>query len=120
MNKYPLIFPAASRKGHILSCVDPTLNVEPGECDLYLTRLPEVVQLSVAVGSVHETVAVHDPEELVRVIFSGQFDITGFSLSSTTTSKLQVSLLRAVSVAISSILVVPTLNVCKPGCPDPD
>ncbi len=69
----------------------PAENTLPGRCDLVQTRFPAAVQLSAAVGSVHDTVAVQTPAPLVRVILAGHPLITGASLSVTVTVKLQVA-----------------------------
>jgi len=59
--------------------VDPVEKTEPGVCDLVQTRLPAIVQLSAAVGSVQVTLLVH-PEvgSGVVVILAGQLLRTGF------------------------------------------
>ena len=81
--------------------VTPTGKVAPGKCDFAQTKFPEVVQLSVAVGSVQVTTAVQRPAPLVRVIFAGHPLITGFCVSLTVIVKLQVSLvLFAASFAV--------------------
>ncbi len=79
----------------------PTLNTEPGVCDLFHIRLPEGVQLSVAVGSVQLTVAEHDPDPAVRVILAGHPLITGAWVSLTVTVNEQVAVLLAASVTVS-------------------
>ncbi len=87
-------------------------------CDFDQTRLPEGVQLSVAVGSVHDTAAVHWPVVVVRVMSAGQPVMTGFWVSFTVTVKLQVELpLPEASVATYVTVVVPTGNV-EPGVCD--
>ena len=79
----------------------PTLKIAPGVCDLIQTRLPDGVQLSVAVGSVQLTAAVHDPAPAVRVMLAGQPLITGIWVSFTVTVNEQVAVLLAASVTVS-------------------
>ena len=97
----------------------PAGKVDPGRCDLVQTRLPDEVQLSVAVGSVHDTIAVPVPALLETVLFEGQPMITGFCVSFTVTVKLQVDVFEAASTTVRRRLEVPTLNVFVPGCPLP-
>jgi hypothetical protein len=101
--------------------VTPDGNTEPGVCDFVQTRLPEAVQLSVAVGSVHDTTDVQTPGPLVLTILLKQPLITGFWVSFTVTVKLQVAVLAGVapSETVQLMVVVPTLNVRVPNCPLP-
>jgi len=62
---------------------------------------------------------LHEPAPAVRVIFAGQFAITGAWVSFTLTVNEQVAVLLAASVTVSKTVVVPTLNVFVPGCPLP-
>ena len=55
--------------------------MEPGRLDFVQMRLPDGVQSSVAVGSIHITTAEHKPGSLFTKIFAGQFDITGGNIS---------------------------------------
>ena len=79
-----LIFPAASVAVYVIAVV-PTGKEEPGVCDLVQIKLFAGVQLSVAVGSVQDTVVVHNPASLVLVMLLGQPAITGFCVSVTVT-----------------------------------
>lgn len=63
--------------------VVPTGKVLPGVCDLVHTKLPDAVQLSVAVGSVQLTTALHRPVSLFWLMFAGQPLKTGFWVSET-------------------------------------
>ncbi len=56
---------------------------------------PAGVQLSVAVGSAHVTVAVQDPESVDFTIFEGHPLMTGFIASETVTVELHVLLSKA-------------------------
>ena len=56
----------------------PIGKVAPGKCDFVQTILPEVVQLSLAVGSVQLAVPVHNPVVLATVTLEGQPLIIGF------------------------------------------
>lgn len=73
----------------------------PGVCDLFHTKLPDGVQLSVAVGSVQLTAAEHDPAPAVRVMLAGQPLITGACVSFTVTVNEQVAVLLAASVTVN-------------------
>ena len=68
-------------------------------CDLVQVKVFEAVQLSVAVGSVHVAVPLHEPESFITVILAGHPVITGFWLSTTVTVKLTVLVFPAASVA---------------------
>jgi hypothetical protein len=83
------------------------------------TKLPEAVQLSVAVGSVQDTVAVQTPAPLVRKIFDGHPLISGFCVSFTVTVKLHCLVRDAPSVTVTVTVVTPTLKVLVPICPVP-
>jgi hypothetical protein len=73
--------------------------MDPGVYDFDHVMLPE--QLSVAVGSVHETVALQDSLDVYAVMLDGQFTMTGFWLSVTIMLKLQVLLIfPATSVTV--------------------
>ena len=104
-----------------VTVVTPTGNTVPGVCDLVQTKLPDAVQLSVAVGSVHETVAVQTPAPLVRDILDGHPLITGFCVSLTVTVNVQVAVFGGVapSETITLTVVIPTLKVFVPICPVP-
>jgi hypothetical protein len=71
------MFPAASVAVYVTAVV-PAVNKVPGVCDFVHTKLPEAVQLSVADGSVQETMEVHIPGSLDLVIFAGHPEIIGF------------------------------------------
>ena len=77
----------------------PTGKLAPLTCDFVQTRFPDVVQLSVAVGSVQVAAPVHKPAALDIVILIGHSLITGFWLSVTVTVKLH------------SLLVIPASSV---------
>ena len=75
----------------------PTGNVSPEWWSAVNVSIP---QLSLAVGSVHDTAAPQIPGSLFTVMSLGQPLITGFSVSFTVTSKLQVVTLPWMSVAV--------------------
>ena len=76
----------------------PIENTDPGICDL--VQVSEPGQFSVAVGSVHDTVAVHNTPPLVRVMFEAVPFITGFSASFMVTVKDAETVLPLTSVAV--------------------
>lgn len=83
--------------------VVPTGKVLPGVCDLVQTRFPEAVQLSVAVGSVQLTTALHvvAPAPVPTEILVGHPLITGRTRSFMVTVNVQVALtFPAPSVAV--------------------
>ena len=65
--------------------------------------------MSVAVAVPGLTFAEQVPGSVLAVILAGHV-IVGFSLSTTITSRLQVELLPALSVAVQVMVVVPTGN----------
>ena len=89
----------------------------PGVCDLVHTNEPDAVQLSVAVGSVQVTTAEQLPASFDCVIFDGHPANTGFSVSFTVTSKLQVAVFPLASVASKVLVVVPIGNTLPLGKP---
>ena len=82
----------------------PTSNVAPGLWVL-VTVAP---QLSVAVGAVHVTAALHTPASLLTVMSAGVPEKTGSSPSVTVMSKLSVVSLPSASFAVYVTVVVPT------------
>ena len=94
--------------------VVPVGNVAPGKCDFVHIRLPDAVQLSIAVGSVHETTAEQPPAPAVRVMLAGQPLITGACVSFTVTVNEHCVVLLAASIAVTVTVVSPTLNVFVP------
>lgn len=59
-----------------------------------------IAQLSAAVAAVHATVVPHAFASLVTVMLAGVPEITGSSLSTTVTVKLDVAKLPRMSVAV--------------------
>ena len=73
-------------------------------------------QLSVAVGDTKLTFAAHIPGLLFTVLFAGQAESTGASISITVTLNEQVELLDARSTAVYVTNVVPLGNVMPDVC----
>jgi len=79
LNVQVLVFPDVSVKVYVTGVV-PVRKVLPGTCDFVTAIDPvgeQVCELSVAVGSVQVTTAVH-PDPVIVVMFGGQFETTGF------------------------------------------
>jgi hypothetical protein len=87
-----------------VTTVVPTGNKAPG-LKLLTNKVPE--QLSVTVGTVHVTGAVHKPELAATVMFEGTWEMTG-SRSTTNTQNPAVSALPFTSVAVYRTRVRPT------------
>ena len=80
-----------------MTTVVPASNISPEVCELVKLEMP---QLSLGVGAVHETCASQFPGSGVSVMSAGQLEMTGASPSMTAISKLQVTLLPALSMAV--------------------
>ena len=100
------VLPAASVTTKVLVVV-PTGNALP-EARPAVCEMVCPVQLSELVGGVKVTTAEQRPGSLLTVIFPGQLEITGSSLSITVTSKLQESVCPFKSSATTSTVDVPT------------
>jgi hypothetical protein len=100
-----LLLPEASFAVYV-TVVEPIGKTVPGVWDLVHEILPAAVQLSVAVGSVHETAALHNPASFDLTMLEGQPDITGARASTTVTVELQFALPNEL-VTVRVTLLVP-------------
>jgi hypothetical protein len=100
-------FPASSVAVYVTGVV-PRGNADPEA--MLGTRETQVVE----VGGTHVTIFEHSLAARLTVIFDGQPVITGAVLSVTITSKVQVDVLPAASVAVYVTGVIPRLKV-EPG-----
>jgi hypothetical protein len=94
----------------------PTGKTLPEVCDFVQTRLPDVVQLSVAVGSTHTALwsQLARFKPVKTVLLAGQPLIAGGVLSIIVTEKLQFIVLRLASLTVYIIMVIPALNKYVP------
>jgi hypothetical protein len=102
------VFPLVSAAVQV-TVVTPLANVEP-LAGTHATSTPG--QLSVAEGSLHVTFVFEQvPESVEPAMFDGQAPITGFSVSSMVTVKVQAFVFPLVSVAVQVTVVTPLANV---------
>ena len=92
-----------------VTVVVPLLKVEPDAGEQ--TTVGAGVQLSVAVGGVKVTTAVHTFGSVLFVIFAGQAPIVGAWVSLTVTVKLHMAVLADESVAVQVTVVTPFWKV---------
>jgi hypothetical protein len=72
--------------------------------------IPTPGQLSIAVGVVYVTVAVHVPIGAACMMFIGHM-MVGFCVSLTVTVNMHIAIFIEASVAVHVTVVVPTLNI---------
>jgi hypothetical protein len=95
VNEHVSLLPAASVASYVTVCT-PNVNIEPGVFVVVTTG--EASQLSVTVGGVQLTTALH-VAVAATLMFAGQLVNIGLVASVTVTVNEQVSLLPAASVA---------------------
>ncbi len=99
--------------------VVPMGNKEPEVQSSICVMVGEESQLSVAVGVLYVTAAVHAPAGRIKEIFSGHTVKTGSSISSMRTVKEQVAELPAASVARNITVLMPIGKKVTPEIPPP-
>jgi hypothetical protein len=115
VNEQIAIFPAASVAVYVIF-VTPIGKTDPfAGPAVCITVTP--AQLSLAVGVIQLTTALHDPGLFEVIIFNGQVTNVGFWLSVTVTVNEQVAVLPPASVAVKLTGVVPTGNNEPEGNP---
>ena len=104
VNEVVRTLPVASVAVYV-TVVVPTAKVAPELC-VWTNETKE--QLSVAVASVQETSAVHNPASTFLVMFAGVFAMSGFSSSVTVTICVSLAVLPEASVTIHVTVVLPS------------